>query len=105
MAVATTTPAAGTRTVILVEGVSDQLALETLAQRRGRNLKAEDVAVVPIGGATNIGRALTVYGPAGARLRRAGLCDPGEEDDFRRPLDGRGLRVRLTCDGPERLGL
>jgi len=104
MAVATMTPAAGTRTVILVEGVSDQLALETLAQRRGRNLKAEDVAVVPIGGATNIGRALTVYGPAGAGLRLAGLCDTGEEDDFRRALEWAGLGVSLTRDGMERLG-
>ena len=100
----TTTLAAGTRTVILVEGVSDQLALEALAQRRGRNLKAEGVAVVPIGGATNIGRALTLYGPGGAGLRLAGLCDTGEEDDFRRGLERAGLGVSLTRDAMERLG-
>ena len=103
-AVAATTLASGTRTVILVEGVSDQLALEALAQRRGRNLKGEGVAVVPIGGATNIGRALTLYGPGGAGLRLAGLCDTGEEGDFRRALQRAGLGVRLTRDAMERLG-
>src|SRR2546423_15687855 len=98
MAVATMTPAAGTRTVILVEGVSDQLALEALAQRRGRNLKAEGVAVVPIGGATNIGRALTLYGPGGAGLRLAGLFDTGEEGDFRGALQRAGPGISPTRD-------
>ena len=46
----------GTR-VILVEGVSDQRALEALAARHGRDLEAEGVAIVPIGGAHAVGRA------------------------------------------------
>ena len=63
------------RGVILVEGVSDQLALEALARRRGRNLEAEGISIVPMGGATNIRRFLDVYGPHGFGLRLAGLYD------------------------------
>jgi hypothetical protein len=47
-----------TGTVVLVEGISDQRALETLAERRGRNLDAEGVSIVPIGGAQAIGSFL-----------------------------------------------
>lgn len=67
--------------VVLVEGVSDQRAVEALAARRGRDLEADGVAVVPIGGAGNIRRFLDVLMPQGIRL--AGLCDAAEEDDFR----------------------
>ena len=38
------------RGVVLVEGTSDRRAVETLARRRGRDLQAEGVAVVPMGG-------------------------------------------------------
>lgn len=64
------------RTVVLVEGTSDQLALEALAERRGRDRAAEGVAVVPMGGATNIRRFLDRFGPHGLDVRLAGLCDP-----------------------------
>jgi hypothetical protein len=69
-------------TVILVEGVSDQLAVEALAARRGRDLAREGVAVVPIGGAGNIRRFLEEVVPPGARI--AALCDAGEAGEFRR---------------------
>ena len=51
--------------VVLVEGISDQCALEALAERRGRNLEAEGISVVPIGGAQSIGRFLNRFGPHG----------------------------------------
>ena len=70
--------------VILVEGPSDQAAVCTLAERRGRDLDQERVRVVPMGGATNIGHFLEVFGPRGLGVNLAGLCDQGEEDDFRR---------------------
>jgi hypothetical protein len=92
------------RAVVLVEGVSDQVAIETLARRQGRDLGAEGVAVVPMGGATNIRKFLDVYGPAGAGLQLAGLCDAGEEDDFRRGLELAGLGSDLTRAGMEALG-
>jgi hypothetical protein len=90
--------------VVLVEGISDQAALEALAARRGRDLAAEGVAIVPIGGAQAIGRFLELYGPRGANLRLAGLCDVGEEDEFRRGLERAGLGTRLTRAGMEALG-
>jgi hypothetical protein len=74
------------RTVVLVEGSSDQVALEALAERRGRDLAAEGVAVVPMGGARNIRRFLELFGPRGMDVRLAGLCDAGEEGDFRHGL-------------------
>jgi hypothetical protein len=77
--------------VILVEGMSDRAALEALARRRRRSLAAEGVAIVAMGGATNIGRFLDRYGPRGLGVRVAGLCDAAEEGCFRRALEQAGL--------------
>lgn len=83
-------------TVVLVEGASDQAALETLARRRGRDLGVEGVAIVPMGGATTIGHFLDLLGPHGHDYRLAGLCDAGEEGDFKRELERAGIGVHLT---------
>jgi hypothetical protein len=90
--------------VVLVEGVSDQLALEALAARRGRDLTAEGVAVLPMGGSKNIGRFLDTYGPSGLDVRLAGLCDEAEIDDYARALERAGLGFGLTRDDLERMG-
>jgi len=92
------------RAIVLVEGISDQRAVEALAERRGRNLDAEDISVVPIGGAQSIGRFLNLFGPQGLDLKLAGLCDAGEEGDFRRGLERAGLGSHLTRGEMERLG-
>ena len=92
------------RAVVLVEGLSDRVAIEALAERRGRDLATEGVSVVPIGGAQAIGRALDLYGPAGLGLALAGLCDVGEERSFRRSLEHAGLGTDLTRNGLEQLG-
>ena len=92
------------RAVVLVEGVSDQLALEALAERRGRNLDVEGVSIVPMGGVTNISKALGVFGPRGFAVKLAGLCDAGEEGDFKRALELAGLGSNLTRADMERLG-
>jgi hypothetical protein len=92
------------RAVVLVEGISDKHALDTLAERLGRNLPAEGVSVVPIGGAQAIGRFLNLFGPAGLDLRLAGLCDAGEEGEFRRALERAGFGSDLTRDDLEALG-
>ncbi|MEV0134315.1 TOPRIM nucleotidyl transferase/hydrolase domain-containing protein [Dactylosporangium sp. NPDC050688] len=81
--------------LILVEGVSDQIAVETAATALGRDLAADRVVVVPIGGAHAIGRFLATLGPAGAALRLAGLCDLREAELFRRGLTG---AFRATVD-------
>jgi hypothetical protein len=88
--------------VILVEGVSDQRAVEALAERRGRDLEAERVSVVPIGGAQAIDRFLRRFLPA--RVKLAGMCDAGEETRFRRALERAGLGSQLDRAGMERLG-
>jgi hypothetical protein len=79
------------RTVVLVEGVSDQIAVETLAARRGRDLAAEGVAVLPVGGVHGVARYLRRFGPEGTGARLAGLCDAGEEHVVRRGLAAAGL--------------
>ena len=81
----------GACTVVLVEGMSDQAAVQTLAARSGRDLPAEGVFVVPRGGATNIAHFLGLFGPRGFGVRLAGLCDQAEEHDFRRGLERAGL--------------
>jgi hypothetical protein len=68
--------------VVLVEGITDRIALEAVAAKLGRNLAAEGVEIVPIGGAQAIRRAFARY--EGKRV--AGLCDVGEERWFRRVL-------------------
>jgi hypothetical protein len=96
--------AADLRAVVLVEGASDKLAVETLAKRRRRNLKAQGISVVPIGGAQAIGRFITQYGPQGLDLKLAGLCDAAEESNFQRGLERAGLGSDLTRADLERLG-
>ena len=92
------------RAVVLVEGISDQLAFEALARRRGRNLDAEGVSIVAIGGSKNIGKALDRFGPQGLDVRLAGLCDAGEERDYARGLERAGFGVDLARADMERLG-
>ena len=86
---------------MLVEGISDRIALETLAQRRGVELE-----VVPMGGAHAIRRFLETY----ANANVIGLCDAGERTVFERA----GLERFEVCDadledeliralGPERV--
>ena len=71
------------RAIVLVEGLSDQIALETLAARRGRNLDAEGISVVPIGGAQAIERFLARFGP----------------EDWTRDWPVSVTRARRTCSG------
>src|SRR3546814_10991305 len=88
--------APGVHSVVLVEGRSDLAALEALAVRRGRDLAAEGVVVVSVGGATSIGRFLDHFGPAGLDLPLAGVCDLGEggRSEERRVGKGSGRTVR-----------
>lgn len=92
------------RTLLLVEGVSDQRALQALARRRGRDLDAERISIVAMGGATNIGHFLCRLIDARPDVRLGGLCDAGEEGDFRRGLSQAGLGSPLTRPDLERLG-
>ena len=92
------------QTVVFVEGISDQRALEALAERRGRDLGAEGISIVPIGGAQAIGSFLGRFGPRGLDVRLAGLCDAAEERHFQRGLERAGLGSGLTRPDMEVLG-
>ena len=82
-----------TETVVVVEGASDRAALLRLAERRGRDLAAEGVSVVALGGAHALPRFLSSL-PGGVRL--VGLCDAGEAEGFRRALGSDS--VCYVCD-------
>lgn len=87
---------AAVHAVVLVEGVSDRVALEVLARRRGMDLAADGVDVVSMDGITNIGHFLARYhvdgaGPGATGPRIAGLYDDAEERFVRRGLERAGL--------------
>ena len=84
---------AGTEGIVVVEGASDRAALVRLAERRGRDLARDGVAVIPIGGAHALPRFLASLGNPAVKL--AGLCDAREAEHFRRALGGAPCYV---CD-------
>jgi len=90
------------QTVLLVEGDSDRIAIETLARRLGQDMTG--IRLVVLSGATNASRALREFGPHGLNLRLAGVCDIGEERYFRGGLERAGLGSNLSRDGMEQLG-
>jgi hypothetical protein len=92
------------RAVVLVEGMSDKAAVEALAARRGRDLVAESVAVLAMGGATNLGHFLERFGPSGMDVKLAGLVDAAQELGFRRGLERAGLGSDLNRGDMEGLG-
>ncbi|MER6734534.1 TOPRIM nucleotidyl transferase/hydrolase domain-containing protein [Streptomyces puniciscabiei] len=80
----------GVRAAVLLEGLSDVAAVDALAARRDRNLAAEGVCVLPIGGAMSVGRFARLLGASGLGLRLTGLCDEAERGYYARALDGAG---------------
>ena len=91
---------ATTRSVVLVEGESDRIALTALATRCRRDLVAEGVEGVSMGGITNVRAYATTYGPRGLGLPIAGLYDAPEGPRLCRGLAAGGLRADLE---PEQL--
>ncbi|SHM09926.1 TOPRIM nucleotidyl transferase/hydrolase domain-containing protein [Actinacidiphila paucisporea] len=81
-------------TAVLLEGPSDAAAVDALAASRGRDLAAEGVCVLPMGGAMSVGRFVRLLGPAGLGLRLTGLCDEGERRFYARALAAAGLPER-----------
>jgi hypothetical protein len=92
------------RVVVIVEGISDQIAVETLAGRLGRVLEAEHIVVLPVGGAHGVARYLRRFGPEGTGARLAGLCDAGETHIVQRALAAAGLGAPGSRAELERLG-
>ena len=83
------------RAVVLVEGNSDRVALHTLATRSGRDLAAEGVDVVAMGGITNTRAFASRYGPHGLDVPLAGLYDAPDEAKLQRGLAAGGLHAAL----------
>jgi hypothetical protein len=73
----------GLTAVVLVEGASDRVAIEALARRQGRDLAAEGVCIMSIGGAMAVGNYAPLFDTrSGLRLAVHGLCDAAEERYF-----------------------
>lgn len=83
--------AATARAAILVEGWSDEAAVEAVARTCDAALARRGVLVLPIGGITNMGRFIEALGPGGFGLRLSGLYDASEERVVLRALDRAGL--------------
>lgn len=91
-------------TIVLVEGVTDELALRLAARRLGRDLEAERVSVVPMNGAHAMSRFLRNLAAEQPHARLAGLYDEGEEAVIRSALEGAGYGPGLVRHGLERAG-
>ena len=87
------------RAVVLVEGISDQIALLAAAGRIGRDMA--DAAVVSAEGVGNIGARAARYHQAGVPLR--GLCDLAEVVWVCRALVKARVGIALDRAGLERL--
>jgi hypothetical protein len=92
------------RMIVLVEGVTDELALILAARRSGRDLTAEGVSVVPINGAHAIGRFLRRLAAEDPEARLAGLYDEGEEEVIQAALERAGYGLRLDRGRLEEVG-
>jgi hypothetical protein len=95
------TGALSARAVVLVEGISDKVAVETLAKRRVRDLDAEGVFVLPIGGAQAIGGFLKRLGPGGQDVRLAGGLAKESEGEGRL---GPSPLPPYRCGSPQNAG-
>ncbi len=78
-------------TVVLVEGHSDRLAVEALAERLGHDLAAAGVTIVSMGGVTNLYRHLGELASDPLRRRVLGLFDAPEAAHVQRAVEDRGL--------------
>jgi hypothetical protein len=79
---------------VLVEGVSDQVAIEALAERRRIDLGRERIQVVPLGGAHRIGRFIEDRGSRSDGVTLSGLCDAAEAPLFQKAL---GRAAAYVC--------
>lgn len=90
------------RSIVLVEGVTDQIAIETLAAATGVDLTERHVAVVPIGGAQAVRRFLDRF--AGFDARLTGLCDVGETRVWQQALARSGIGTPESPEAMAKLG-
>ena len=88
------------RVVVLVEGISDLIALAAIAERRGRDLDSEGTVVVPAGGAQGFQQLIEQFRERGVVVRC--LVDQAEEVAVRRaPGDSGGLDLFVCVEDLE----
>jgi hypothetical protein len=92
------------RCAILVEGWSDETAVETLARRDGIDLAARRVVILPVGGVTNLARFAAALAAPGIGVRLGGLYDASDEALALRGLARAGLGTGLTRAAAQRAG-
>lgn len=81
------------RTVLLVEGPSDYLAVREAARVLGVDLDANGAAIVSLQGAGLLETYLRLLGPSGLDLELAGLCDLDAETDWQAKLASAGFQI------------
>lgn len=84
-------PTSTAETIVLVEGESDRLAVLEAARVLARDL--DQVEIVAMGGATNVGAFVRRYAAEPHVLRIVGLCDRAERRLFNRALPSDGVFV------------
>ena len=87
------------RTVVLVEGESDRLALAAAARRLGVDLAGSSVEVRSMRGITNLRKHLAELAESPERLRILGLYDANEVEQVVRALAAVGM-MRPAPGGP-----
>jgi hypothetical protein len=92
------------RAIVLVEGVTDELAVRLAARRLGRDLDAEGVSIIPIHGAHAIGRHLRRLAVEEPDARLAGLYDEAEEEVIQGALERAGYGPGLDRSQLEEVG-
>ena len=78
------------RTVVLVEGPGDRLALNCFAQTLGVDLDVLAASIVEMDGADLFGTLHTLLGPPGLAIRVLGLCDQDREQSWADVVLGTG---------------
>jgi hypothetical protein len=88
-----TTEAFFAETVILVEGISDLLAIRMLARRSGRDLDGAGATLLSLDGGGGFVHYLALFGPNGLDLRLLGLVDADHEQTWSQALTKAGVPV------------
>jgi hypothetical protein len=92
------------RAAILVEGWSDEAAVVAWARSCAVDLAGCGIAVLPVGGITNMGKFVSALSAPGLAVRLCGLYDASEEFQTLRILERAGLGANLTREGVEAAG-
>ena len=93
------------RHIVLVEGITDQIAVEALAARCGIDLDHDGVVVAPMGGAHAIDTFLHAIGRrVNSAASMGGLCDRREAPVFRAALHRAGFGPVANDADLEQLG-